>query len=66
MQTEQFQVKNVKCGGCAANIKNGLGELNGISQVDVKIDSGGVTVQGEKLDRNQIKTKLATLGYPEV
>lgn len=66
MPTEQFQVLNVKCAGCAANIKNGVGELNGVTQVEVKIDSGSVTVQGERLDRGQIRTKLAALGYPEV
>lgn len=65
MQTEHFQVLNVKCAGCAANIKNGLAELSGVSGVDVSIDSGDVTVEGEKLDRNQLAEKLSGLGYPE-
>jgi copper chaperone len=66
MQTEQFTVKNVKCGGCAANIKNGLGEVTGIEEVEVAVDSGEVTVTGEGLDRAQLAAKLDQLGYPEV
>jgi copper chaperone len=65
MQTEQFDVLNVKCGGCAANIKNGLSELNGIQQVEVDIATGHVTVQGDGLDRNSLGEKLAELGYPQ-
>jgi len=65
MQTEHFKVLNVKCAGCAANIKNGLAELSGISGVEVSIDSGEVTVEGEELGRKQLAEKLSELGYPE-
>jgi len=65
MQTEVFKVKNVKCGGCVANIKKGLGALTGISAVEVVIAGGEVTVSGDKLDRAQISAKLKELGYPE-
>lgn len=65
MQTEKFQVQNVKCGGCVANIQSGLAELSGVSNVDVDIESGKVTVTGENLDPQQLSSKLAELGYPE-
>ena len=65
MQTEVFKVKNVKCGGCVANIKKGLGALAGISTVEVVIAGGEVTVSGDKLDRAQLSAKLKELGYPE-
>lgn len=66
MQTEVFKVKNVKCGGCVANIKKGLGALAGISSVEVVIAGGEVTVTGDTLDRAQLSAKLKELGYPEV
>lgn len=66
MQTEVFKVKNVKCGGCVANIQKGLGALAGISSVEVVIAGGEVTVTGDKLDRAQLSAKLKELGYPEV
>ncbi len=65
MSTEQFQVTNVKCGGCVESIQNGLAELNGVTKVEVVIDSGTVTVEGEGLDRPQLAEKLSELGYPE-
>ena len=66
MQTEIFQVLNVKCGGCAANIQNGLAELDSVASIDVDIESGHVKVNGEALDRQQLAEKLTSLGYPEV
>ena len=65
MQTEQFTVKNVKCGGCVANIQKGLGAMAGVSSVEVVIAGGAVTVTGETLDRPQLSAKLKELGYPE-
>lgn len=65
MQTEEFQVQNVKCGGCASNIQNGLAELEGVEKVEVVIESGHVTVTGHALTRTQLSDKLSSLGYPE-
>lgn len=65
MGSEVFQVKNVKCGGCVANIQKGLGALAGVSSVEVVIAGGVVTVTGEQLDRAQLAAKLKELGYPE-
>jgi copper chaperone CopZ len=63
MQTEEFTVKNVKCGGCVANIQNGLKGMPGVSAVEVTL-AGQVTVRGEGLDRAALTAKLAELGYP--
>ncbi|SCZ50593.1 heavy-metal-associated domain-containing protein [Thiohalomonas denitrificans] len=65
MQTEQFTVQNVKCAGCASNIENGLKELPGVSDVEVVVEGGTVTVKGDTLDRDQLSAKLTELGYPE-
>jgi len=64
MASETFSVKNVKCGGCTANIQNGLKDMPGVSTVDAALD-GSVTVQGENLDRAALAAKLTELGYPE-
>jgi len=65
MQTEKFRVKNVKCGGCANAIRQGLSSMTGVEGVDVVISGGEVTVNGEQLDRAALAQKLAQLGYPE-
>jgi len=64
MQIEQFQVKNVKCGGCVSNIRQGLLGLPGVTAVDVAVDGGRVKVEGEGLDRVVLAQKLGQLGYP--
>jgi copper chaperone len=64
MQSEQFTVQNVKCGGCVSAIENGLKGLAGVSGVEVTIEGGLVRVTGEALDRAQLTEKLAALGYP--
>lgn len=62
---EQFKVKNVKCGGCVAAIQEGLAALPGVDSVEVAIEDGQVTVQGDALERTALARKLGELGYPE-
>jgi copper chaperone len=65
MQTEKFQVENVKCGGCADTIRQGLLSVAGVRDVAVVIQGGEVTVSGKELDRAALAEKLGRLGYPE-
>ncbi|MEJ2554566.1 MAG: heavy-metal-associated domain-containing protein [Gammaproteobacteria bacterium] len=65
MQTERFQVKNVKCGGCVETIRQALLDLAGVREVAVVIQGGEVTVNGEGLNRVALAQKLGQLGYPE-
>ncbi|MCK9529562.1 MAG: heavy-metal-associated domain-containing protein [Gammaproteobacteria bacterium] len=65
METETFTVKNIKCGGCVANVQKGLKELAGVEDVQVTLQGGQVTVMGQGLSRAQIAARLNELGYPE-
>lgn len=64
MLTENFEVANVKCGGCATTIEEGLLALVGVNGVRVNVESGQVEVSGDGLKREQVQKKLADLGYP--
>jgi len=66
MQAMKFKVANVKCDGCAVNIRDGLGKVEGVSQVTVDVGSGEVEVQGDALIRDVLIEKLTGLGYPSV
>ncbi len=66
MQEMILAVSNIKCGGCAENIKNGLEGMQGVTQVSVDVGSGEVKVQGDMLDRELLVPKLAALGFPVV
>ena len=65
MQTENFNVMNVRCGGCVTTISNGLRKIAGVAAVDVDISTGQVTVNGNGLRREVIAGTLRELGYPE-
>ena len=54
MEELKLRVSNVKCGGCASAIRDGLSSLPGIEAIEVDIASGTV----------HIHTKLGELGYP--
>jgi copper chaperone len=66
MATLDLTVQNVKCGGCASAIQEGLTGLPGIERVKVDIASGHVHIEGDKLDPDTIGARLAELGYPIV
>lgn len=60
----EIRVKNVKCGGCVKTIQDGLGEIAGVTSVEVDIPTGMVTVEAETDIRSETEAKLAALGYP--
>ncbi|UOY08500.1 heavy-metal-associated domain-containing protein [Muricauda sp. SCSIO 64092] len=60
-------IQNLKCGGCAATIKNKVSELEGVDTVEVDELEGAVSVvYAHENVLLGIKQKLAALGYPEV
>lgn len=66
MQTERILVANVKCGGCAETIKQGLSGMSGVETVAVDIAEGAVTIELADADAlAAIRQKLAELGYPQ-
>ena len=65
MQTERILVANVKCGGCASTIKEGLRGMPGVEAVDVNIADGVVIIDMSDTDSlTAVRGKLADLGYP--
>jgi len=66
MQATKLKVSNVKCGGCVSAIQKGLGEMDGITAVEVDIPTGEVTLHGDVVSMDAIKEKLSSLGYPPV
>lgn len=62
-----FEIVNLKCGGCANSIKKGLINIEGVDQVDVDLETSKVTVNAlDTATFNEVKKKLAAMGYPEV
>ena len=66
MQQLKIQSSKIKCGGCVSNIENGLKDYSGITEINVDVESNIVSVQGNELNKEEIESKLAKLGYPAV
>jgi len=65
MQSKTFQVPNISCGHCVMTIKNEVGELAGVRQVDADKDTRIVTVQWDApATWDQIRALLTEIDYP--
>ncbi len=67
MTTEKIIIENLKCHGCANTITKGISKMDGVSKVDVNVESSTVNVDfnDSKQSKENIIKKLARLGYPE-
>ena len=56
---------DIVCGGCAGAIKNALGKVGGVSQVEVDVDSKTVSVEhNAEVSRERIVEVLDDAGFP--
>jgi copper chaperone len=60
----EWQVDNIKCGGCAGRIRQQLLTIQGVSDVQVDVDLGRVRVEADAEQEGVILARLTRLGYP--
>jgi copper ion binding protein len=63
IQTLTFSVPGMTCGHCEAAVKQEVGGVAGVSDVDVDLDSKDVVVSGTGLDRNAIVVAIDEAGF---
>jgi len=62
-----IQVENIKCGGCARTVENTLKDVNGVSQIEVDVETGMVDIHCDgQVSRSDLADALSSKGYPEV
>ncbi len=61
---KKYYVKNIKCGGCAANITKKLSEE--FKNVDVNVDEGSISLELDGKSEELLKEKLHSMGYPMI
>jgi copper chaperone len=63
-KTTVFVAPEITCGGCASSIKNALGKVAGVSNVDVNVAEKKVKVEhGEAVSRETIAEALDRAGF---
>jgi copper chaperone len=61
----RIDAENIKCEGCASTIRDALGRIGGVHEVEVDITAGRVTVTADEGLRDAITAALQASGYPE-
>ncbi|MGC5049111.1 heavy-metal-associated domain-containing protein [Micrococcus porci] len=70
MTTTTLKIAGMTCGHCVASVQEEIGELDGVTAVDVDLTAGGVstaTVTSEsELDPVQLRAAVEDAGYTQV
>ena len=62
--TSTWSVTGMTCGHCVASVTEELGELDGVQDVSVVLDTGAVTVTStQPLDRAEVQAAVEEAGY---
>ena len=61
---QTFEVKNVKCGGCAGTLTKSLLKEFGEVEVNLDVEPRQITLEIEEEKMEALKLKLRSLGYP--
>lgn len=64
-KTTTLKVGGMTCDHCAGRVKKNLNNLDGVSEVDVNLDSGEVkvTYDADKASLDQLKQAVKAAGY---
>ena len=62
---QTFQIKNVKCSGCARSLKNKLKDFNGV-EIDLSVTPRKLSIEIEDDQINSLKEILRNSGYPMI
>ncbi len=63
-ETTTWTVTGMTCGHCVASVTEEIGEIAGVEQVDVVLETGVVTVTSETaLDRATVEAAVTEAGY---
>ncbi|MFJ8006222.1 heavy-metal-associated domain-containing protein [Streptomyces fagopyri] len=63
MSRKQFRVTGMSCEHCAASITEEVSQVPGVSQVDVDVKAGSVSVGGTDLDDALLRAAIVEAGY---
>ena len=66
MQTLNFDVDGMTCGGCTGSVQRALIKLDGVSHAEVTLRPGVATVLADpvRITSAQIQAAITALGFP--
>ena len=64
--TRNFTVSGMTCSHCVLSVREEVSEVAGVSDVDVDLASGRLTVTGENVSDEAVRAAVADAGYEVV
>ncbi len=61
--SKRFNVRNMKCEGCVATVREALEALDGCEKAEVDLDAGTADVFGD-VDEQRVAASLTEIGFP--
>lgn len=66
MAIKNYTVEGMTCGHCVSSVKEEVGEVTGVTAVDVTLETGAVQVTGEDFTDEAVKAAVVEAGYKVV
>lgn len=64
MSTATYTVKGMTCGHCVSSVKEEVGEVTGVTSVDVDLESGRLTVESAApVAEEAVRAAVEEAGY---
>lgn len=64
MVTQTYAVRGMTCSHCAASVTEEVSKIDGVSDVEVDVSSGSVTISSRQpLDQVELRTAVDEAGY---
>ncbi|BAF55993.1 heavy-metal-associated domain-containing protein [Corynebacterium glutamicum] len=63
MAIKNYTVEGMTCGHCVSSVKEEVGEVAGVTAVDVTLETGAVQVTGEDFTDEAVKAAVVEAGY---
>lgn len=63
MSVKTYTVKGMTCGHCVSSVKEEVGEVPGVTAVEVDLDSGRLDVTGDAVADDAVRKAVEEAGY---
>ena len=62
-ENRQYVVQGMTCEHCVASVREEVSDVPGVSQVDVDLDTGRMSVAGDGVDAEAVRAAVREAGY---
>jgi copper chaperone len=64
--TRNYSVSGMSCGHCETSVREEVGEITGVEEISVDLESGVLTISGAGFSDDAIRSAVADAGYEVV